>query len=436
MMLSVPAPRSAPRALPRGSPAVVDRHCSEAAFLYTLRRHYLLRGDVDLADLVAFDERCEAHLDGLRTAQQRGWQAAQRALGEAGVGEVFVCALLAIEGGEWGRIVPVLSIVEAQESLWPGLLGAFGWASPTDLRGTVKSLLASESPFYRRVGLAACAIQRVDPAQPLVDACSDSDDAVRARGLRAAGELGKLELLRLCLPALEDSNAECRFWAAWSAVLLGDRADALAALVGVALLAPGAPATHRRMALRLSLETCKVDRGQELLRALREDASARRLVIEGVGWAGNPRYVPWLIEQMADPDLARAAAEAFGTLTGAVLSSGPAVRTDPEPDAGDAAEQEAVFSDADEGLAWPSLARVESWWAAHGSRLKEGQRHFLGAPPTEGRCAQILSAGLQRHRLAAAEHLCLQRPGAMLFDVKAPAWRQRRALAAMGVAGA
>ncbi len=62
-------------------------------------------------------------------------------------------------------------------------------------KGTVQDFLQSESPFLRRLGIAACAVHRVDPGAVLAEAIEDPDAALRARALKAAGELGRADLL-------------------------------------------------------------------------------------------------------------------------------------------------------------------------------------------------------------------------------------------------
>jgi hypothetical protein len=87
--------------------------------------------------------------------------------------------------------------------------------------------------------------------------------------------------------------------------------------------------------------------------------------------------------------------------------------------------------DEDEGLPWPDQAKVQSWWASNADRFQPGVRYFMGAQPSWEHCLQVLKDGYQRQRIAAAEYLCLLRPGTMLFNCEAPAWRQQRLLAQM-----
>jgi uncharacterized protein (TIGR02270 family) len=88
--------------------------------------------------------------------------------------------------------------------------------------------------------------------------------------------------------------------------------------------------------------------------------------------------------------------------------------------------------DEDEGLPWPDPERIAKWWQANGGRFEAGTRYFLGAPVTRENCLRALKEGFQRQRILAAHYLCLLEPGTVLFEWRAPAFRQQRLLATMG----
>jgi uncharacterized protein (TIGR02270 family) len=410
-------------------PDVLRRHCQQAAFLWTLRRRYVARADVRLEDLADLDERLEAHLDGIRTAQSRGWKACREALAEAGDGEVFVACLMALESDPPRRFAPLLEAVAAQPAWWSGCTGALGWASTRDLQGVASKLLESGSPLHGRAGVAACAVHRVDPGPALARLCSNGDAATIARALRTAGELGRQDLRPQCLEHLASPDRGVRFWAAWSAVFLGDRDGALQALAELALdpqeaeAGPGA-APRRARALRTVLRAAPLEQSRQALARLSRlarghpDPAWHRLLIAGVGWLGDAHYVPWLISEAADPALARLAGQSWVLITGASIEAH-----------GLQAEQATPVDCAeDAGLPAPDARKLEAWWQAQGGRFAPGARLFLGSEPTADHCVSVLRAGGQPQRTLAAEALSLMRPGSLLFETRAPAWRQRRLL--------
>jgi len=228
---------------------------------------------------------------------------------------------------------------------------------------------------------------------------------------------------------MSGDDLECQFWAAWSAVLLGDRHHGLQALTDIGMT----PGPHRTRAFRLALQAMDAAAGHSVLQELALDPQQLRWLIQGAGIAGNPGYVSWVIGHMTSDRTARVAGEAFNLIAGADLAR---LGLDRKPPATyesvpseDSDDQNAL--DPDEGLPWPDAARVDRWWEAHGSRFQKGVRHFVGAPVTREHCIEVLESGYQRQRILAAHYLCLLEPGTPLFDTSAPAWRQRRLLARM-----
>jgi uncharacterized protein (TIGR02270 family) len=158
------------------------------------------------------------------------------------------------------------------------------------------------------------------------------------------------------------------------------------------------------------------------------------LLIQGAGVAGDPRYVPWLVRQMADLKLTRLAGESFSFITGVDLAHLNLDRERPEDfESGpnDNPDDADVSTDPDDDLPWPDPPKIQAWWDVNSSRFTEGVRYFVGAPVTPEHCVHVLKEGYQRQRIAAAQHLCLLRPGMQLFPTSAPARRQRRWLAQM-----
>lgn len=401
-------------------PSLIHQHAEEAAHLRHMRSILLAAPHVKLHQLRRLDDRIVAHLDGLAVAGECGSGICDAALESPGVGEVFAAAARAIEDKDERRLDKLLALVGAVPEARPGLVSAFGWVSAAYLRGTAAMLLASSDPFKRQVGIAACAMHGVDPGAALVQAIADPDPGLRARALRAAGELGRHDLLATCMTALSDADAACRFWAAWSAVLLGDRSKAIGVLESCVL----APNPFRARAMRLVLKVLDMTDAQELLRRIAQDPANKRVLIQGAGIAGDGQYLPWLIGQMADDKFARLAGESFSMITGLDLAHLDLERKPPENP-----EDENVEMDPDDSLPWPDAAKIQAWWQANQTRFQSGTRHFMGEPPSVPHCRKVLREGFQRQRIAAAEYLCLLQAGTPLFNTAAPAWRQQRWLA-------
>lgn len=414
------------------NPTVVARHAEEAALLCTQRFFLVRAGHVRLHHLRRLDDRLAAHLDGLGVAGESGSRATDEALANLGPGEVFASFALALDNRDDRRIAHMLALAETVADAREASALAVGWVSAQSLRGIVGELLVSPQPLRRAIGIAACDFHRVDPGGMLAEAMSDASALLRAQALQAAGDCGRQDLVARCIAALEDEDAACRFWAARSAVLLGERQKPVPALLEVVRVPGG---LYRTQALELLLQLADAARAAPLLRTLVAQPEGLRDAIRAVGAVGDMQAVPWLVEQMAEPALARLAGEAFTTLTGVDLAWNDLERKPSQqmlaPDADDP-EAADVAMDEDEGLPWPDPERLMHWWEANASRYPAaGERCFMGQPPSWPHCLRVLRLGCQRQRAAAAAYLCLLRPGTQLFPTGAPAWRQERWLAQM-----
>jgi uncharacterized protein (TIGR02270 family) len=385
---------------------------------------------VNLLHLSRWDERLAAHLDGIAVARDFGARLAGAALESPGVGEVFVATVGAIQTGNSAGLDKLFSLVEALPKAQKGLTSAFGWVSAETLKGTVRGLLSGAAPFRRRVGITACAMHGADPGAVLNAAISSQDAPLRARALRCASEVGRRDLLATCAEHLKDEDPECVFWAASSATLLSNRGAAVDSLRSLCLL----PGSRRERALQLLLKILNNQDAHTMLKALAPNPANQRTLIQGTGIAGDPFYVPWLIKQMADDKTTRLAGESFSFITGLDLAYLDLDRKPPEGvELGptDNPEDEDVEMDPDDSLPWPDPAKIQKWWDANQQRFQPGLRYFMGELPSWEHCLHVLKNGYQRQRIAAAQYLCLLRPGTPLFNTAAPAWRQKRWLAKM-----
>jgi uncharacterized protein (TIGR02270 family) len=403
---------------------IVSQHLDDAIVLRGSRRIVVRSPHVKLLHLGRLDERLAAHLDGLSISGPNGVAQARAALEVPGVGQIFVATVLAIEARDFSALERLFALIDAVPDAWRALTSAFGWVSAGALRGLTGPLLAHAMPAARRVGIAACALHRVDPGPALDAALGDADTALRKTALRAAGELGRLDLLPPCLAALLDADTAAA--AARSAVLLGDREAASDALL--------ARAAIDEEALMLSLFTSDTQTARALVQRLVAGSAPPRTVIRAAGWSGDAQVVPWLFKQMEDDRLARLAGESFSFITGADLAWLDLERKPPQrPVAGpnDDPLDDNVALDEDESLPWPDLARLGSWWKQHRDRFPVGTRYLAGTPPSPAHCLQVLKENSQRQRAAAALMLSLQAPGTAVFNCAAPARRQQRLLDAM-----
>lgn len=396
---------------------ILDQHADELAFLWTLRDASAVAPHHDRASLAGIDERIDAHADGLRIAGERGLEVIAGALSEGEPGSVFAAAVLAAERGSEEAMDAALALVDASGAAGRAVASAMAWVPFEVARPVIAKLLAPDAPAARRwVGIAAMAGQRRDPGEALAYATVDDDAKVKARALRAAGELGRSDLLAALRKEMRAEDEAHRFWAAWSGALLGEAA-ATDALWSVALA--GGPFAERACAV-----AARAAGSREPARRLEElsgAAETARAAIEGAAALGDPASVPWLLAKLDDPALARAAGEAIATIAGITIErdlEGRAPDGAPLGPSDDAADED-VAMDRDRGLRWPKADALRSWWKARERGMRRGVRHWSGVPLTVEVAESVLRGGSQKRRASAAIEIALRKPGKFLTEVRA-----------------
>jgi uncharacterized protein (TIGR02270 family) len=405
---------------------IVSQHAEEAAFLWLLRDNAVRSPHYKLKDLADLEERVEAHLDGLRVAGEEAWRFCEEGLKQGESGEVFAAGYIALDGVQKDWLASVLEVVVTVPETARGLLSALGWVDREKLQGQVVAWLRDEQPLLRRIGFGACGVQRVDCGNHLAGALEDDEAGVRTRALRCVGEIRRCDLLHAVLEHLDDKDEVCRFQAAWSATLLGE-SRGLRALCRFA----ESPGPHREAAAQLALRAMDTASAMQWVRELNRQPGSASLVVAATGIIGDPVSIPWLIERMKQPELARVAGEAFSLITGVDLAYDDLEGDWPEGfEAGptENPEDEDVAVDVDEDLPWPEAGLIAQWWSHAQSRFPKGQRFLCGQPISPETCLDVLENGFQRQRRAAALELSLLRPAEPLFNTSAPAKRQMRML--------
>jgi uncharacterized protein (TIGR02270 family) len=400
---------------------IIEQHADEAAFLWSVRDRAVLSSSYSLSDLSALDERIEAHLDGLRIAGQFGWHICEQALEEAEPGIVFAAAVLAFDSGDTERIHRVLEISGLRADLQRGLTSALGWLPFSKIEPDLKDLLNSGRMEMRCIGVAASAVHRQNPGEPLRQALSNPYAQLRARALKACGEHGRADLLFAIQPAVADQDHACRFFAAWSAARLGDRSEQTVHALQEIAMQDG---DYAEFALDIALRVLNLHDATLWYQQLKSESAQVRLAVAAAGIIGLPELVTDLLELMKDPAVSRLAGQSLSMITGVDLAyenlSGDkpeAFEHGPTEDP----EDDNVAMDPDENLPWPAVALVAKWWNQYRVNFQTGRRHLKGNEITIQSLRQVLIYGNQRERAAAALELGLKEPTQPLFEVRARA---------------
>jgi uncharacterized protein (TIGR02270 family) len=405
---------------------IVSQHAEESSFLWLLRDGAAKEPHYNLMDLKELDGRIDAHLDGLHVAGDAAWEFCESGLKHKEPGEVFTAAYTAVNNSKQDWLGQILDVIHEAPECIRGLVSALGWLPRERLQGYVINWLKSEDPLLRQIGLSACAVQRVDCGGYLTKGLQDSDTNIRAKALRSIGELRRLDLLPTISEHLKSEESSCRFWAAWSATLLGN-AEGLSTLQSFFEVEGEFQRPSFLLGLRAMDKTSAVD----WVREHTKKSGYERAIIEATGIVGDPVTIPWLISLMQKPEYNRLAGESFTMITGVDLAYEDLDGDQPEGfEAGPSEnpEDEDVAMDPDEELPWPDYQRVTDWWNQNEANFVVGERYLCGQPITRDHCLNVLKNGYQRQRRAAAVELALINQNEPLFNCSATAKDQMRQL--------
>lgn len=405
---------------------LAEEHAVELSLLWELRDHAVDEPHYTLQDLFDLDERIAAHADALLLHGVQGRRACAESLAEGEAPEIFAGALTAARSDDPGLTTDVIERSMQVEGGPRALTGALAWCGPLCGMDIRRQLLTAAAAELRTIGIASSAACGIDPGEPLRTALRDDDDALRARAFRAIGELALGGLASEVLSALGRETDESTFWAAWSAARLGWGQ-------GLPILRDriGAEEPRAERALKMVLRSSDPKDSYALQRELARSPGEDRLAVIAAGILGDPALILWLVERMAVPELARVAGEAFSMITGCDLAFEDLDAEPPDDlDLGPTEDPDDPDTalDPDEELPWPDAELVAAWWSQSKSVLAPGRRYLTGRPLERTALIEVLRAGYQRQRGAAALQLAILGPDQPLFRVRAQAASQRTEL--------
>lgn len=418
-------------------PEIVSQHFDGASFLWLLRSRAVDAPHFGLDELAELDDRLEANIDGLRVAAEEGWKLSLAALADLEGGAFFSAALLAIESTNPVRLEHVINAAlefdnggadQTELGPWRGFVSAIAWAQQIrNVRAIDRFFLDAAQPRLRWLAVSAYGCRRATRQTNWERALDDPVPLVQARAAKTAGQLGRSELTERLAAGLAHEDQECRFWSAWATARMGATAP-LNVLSEIAWNG----GQRSNAALELLLRRLEVGGANAWLRELARIPERKRSVISSTGVIGDPLYIPWLIERMAEPAEARLAGEAFSMITGIDLDH-RAFSAEPPADfqsgPNDDPEDENVALDEGDRLPWPDPAKVGDWWTKNKSRFSVGTGYFLGQPKASADWLGALSDAFQRQRRAAALELAIRQPNKAMFEVRARGRLQRQLIA-------
>ena len=409
----------------------------KAAFMWMSRRFVARSSSVTFAGLSTLDDRLSRLVSRLSEKPVLAEFLLQDDHEALRPGLAFVSAVVALRSGAARAFNELVMRLESDAALLAPLGSALAWLEYNEVGTCIERLLGARSPAVMRLGLLATVAHRIDPGEALARALNGEDPVLRASALEAVGRLGLGSLRPRLRAALDDDDATCRFWGAWSTVRLGDHAGipALGKFAG-----KGGP--FARPACEIALRALGPDRAIRAHARLMSITGDRRLGVLAAGIIGDPAFASWLLDEMESEKVARPAAAAFCLMTGRDLRrddldsqhppkaaalervSAEVTLVNEASEPSRAAVTESLIDEADEDLAWPDTGRLRVWWNGNRHMFVPGTRYLAGIAIRPDGLAMVLAAGNQQQRAAAAMELSLIDPDKPLLDVTAPSYRQ------------
>jgi hypothetical protein len=492
---------------------LVHRHAEDAAFYWSRFNEGSLLSGHDARTQARFETLLLGNLEGLRVAQLEsgvtersgtvsqlglaGWDATwQRVQKWRTADEAFVCGVIALEDahapastdlnpprGANSLLLQLEAAASAQfnktatltnageRSIAQGLTSAAVWLPWATVQGTVYAWARSPDPVLRRCAVAACALHRIAAGHALQAWLLDPHPLVRARALKAVGELGQTTLAPQLLEVLQETAGDrhapdphhCRYWAAWSLCLLG-RSEGIEPLANFATVASAPHLLHSALAA-LGQVMPKAQLRDAITAALARSAGGEsrtaalnlRIALTAIRYSGDLGWLGTLVKVMqhftqedaleaffkdAQSNPARLAADVFAHLTGERISEQLWMAAPEEPDDGEGrtgreddqyhdhgptsqapvglaahspsnpnmpAERK---QDPDDGMLWPDVQAVHARWTAHQTKLRDAAAQGDGNKVIAGK---PLNAANAKSLLADVEATQLQRHHAALY---------------------
>jgi len=398
-----------------------EHSIEDAAFLWILRSVKIEQPHCHARDIHALEQRITARLDGLMTALDPGWAACEEALEFQQPGEVFAAMVTAMRSHDSGKIKTAVDTGLDNALATPGLISAMGWLPDALANPWTDRFLNGKDMTHKYLGLATCSVRRQNPGERLTQILQRDDcrqhEQLYCRALRLIGELRRQDCIPALQLAMQDDNDNIRFWAIWSSVLLGHRANTHLLHDFVFKAGP-----YQHLAIQLAFRTLPIDQAREWIDQLLTDKGQIRTVIKATSALGDPHAINWLIHTMKDPALAKLAGESFTTITGIDIKTHQLVLDTPDnivaidniDNDNDNADR-----DDDENLPTPDAEKVAALWCQQSPHYIAGQRYFMGQPIGAKHLKEILANGTQRQRHAAALELALSESNTPLPNTRA-----------------
>ncbi|QSQ19029.1 TIGR02270 family protein [Pyxidicoccus parkwayensis] len=408
---------------------ILERHLSEAAFLWTQWERVLHAPHYTLEDVAELEERLRAHLDGLvlggpPVADRLLWPAMEEA--EPGLAQAAALCLLHEE------LDPHLDCVEH----W---LPTEQVSLPEPLRRILEVVERPGLPERLHLGLDArplpiraelarlLGLRRVRLGEFLEGLLTSSDEDARVAALQAIESAPDPAFASGVQRSLNTASTKVRDAAITTGLVLGLHAAWDQCLRQVRSHAP------EGARCRLLLALCGSADSTLLLREALEKPELRRDTLWAVGFSGRPALAEACLPLLRSEACAALAGEAFCAITGLVLEGRFRAGPPPEPEEPLPLEEDLATSvelTAESELPLPAADAVEAWWASARKNFDFQARYLRGQRLTPTSLLDALEHGPMRRRPVQSLELAIRSQGELSVQVSGFTRMQRRQLQA------
>lgn len=289
---------------------ILEEHFEELDFLWEQRERRIFSPDWTLAQLADHEDRCEAHLDGLRIGAEHSVTIARPFLAgeETGAATAAGLIFLAMESPELaGEVLD--TIVSAKDEVRTGVRIALRHSSVRLVTDRLYAFAIDRDAKLRVLAADVLAFHGLKPPPELEELFAHEEAQIRRLAYGAAGRMNGVLTVRHVEDAVRSDDPQLR--------RIALEAAARAGLSEVLAICRKAAQGARPVAEAVRFLGV-IGTGEDLpaiRRALREPPLAMA-AIEALGALGDSAGVPLLLEAMASAELAERAAAAFARITG------------------------------------------------------------------------------------------------------------------------
>ncbi|HKO51798.1 MAG TPA: hypothetical protein VJV79_29005 [Polyangiaceae bacterium] len=412
--------------------SVVEEHLDEAEFAIERLAGAAGSATLTLTNLDDLEAIARAHVDGLVVS---GAVAADLLLKPVLEDADASChrieaAVLAFSG--LGRLGPIVgALTHPNRQIRTGAARGCALAADPTLDAVILRELERASPGTRSAWLEVACERQLDPGPLVVSLQAGDPDELRAALMAGShSDSRERERVEQALGSADDRIRD-------AAMLAGLRYGSSAAWLICQALALRADKPNP-LALSLLAGLGDASHHEQLVSLSGSEPRRYYATLRALGFTGNVRLIPWLIEQASSHDqrAARLAGDAIALMSGAPVEPflqerEPSIAGDLPPAEEDAEARAALpvledddlesdlVPDSDEALPVPNPASLRDWWQANSGRFSPGSRCLMGSNLSSAAFQYALTSAPLRHRHLLSILLSIRTAGVVRIDTRA-----------------